>query len=98
MSAAVINAQIKLTEVWKSLNIKDYPTQWTNRNAVQKSSGLKISNKPELVIKGTSHTQSLTFMIDAAKVWNNAPRNIKECKTQISAKKFIKLYIQTLPI
>ena len=87
MSAAVINAQIKLTEVWKSLNLKDYPTQWTNRNEVQKRTGLKISNKPELVIKGTSHTQSLTFMNDAAKFWNDAPRNIIECKTQISAKK-----------
>ena len=37
-------------------------------------------------------------MNDAAKVWNDAPRNIKERKTQISAKKFIKQYIRTPPI
>ena len=86
MSAAVINAQIKLTEVWKSLNLKDYPTQWTNRNELQKNR-FKNIKKTEIVIKGTSHTQSLTFMNDAAKFWNDAPRNIIECKTQISAKK-----------
>ena len=53
-----------------------------------KKNRFKNIKKTEIVIKGTSHTQSLTFMNDAAKFWNDAPRNIKECKTQISAKKF----------
>ena len=63
-----------------------------------KRTGLKNSNKPDLVINGNSDTQSKTFFNDAAKLWNVAPNNIRSCKTLNTAKKFIKMYIQTLPI
>ena len=98
LSVNQINAQIKLTEVWKSLNVQYYPIQWSKRNDVIKRSGLKDSNKPDLVITVSSHIQSQTFINDAARVWNSAPDDIKKCKTIGSAKKLIKSYIQTLPI
>ena len=98
LSVNQINAQIKLIEVWKSLNFKAYPTQWINRNDVIRRTGLKTSNKPELVIEGISCIQSQTLVNDAAKVWNEAPAIIKECKTIITAKKHIQSYTQTLPI
>ena len=93
-----INAQIKITEVWKSQNIKKYPTQWIKRHDVISRAGLKSSNKLELMIKGTSCLQSQTFYNDAAKVWNGVPNDIKECKTLSAAKKRIRSNIQTLPI
>ena len=34
--------------------------------------GLKDSNKPDLIISGSSHIQSCTFMNDAAPVWNSS--------------------------
>ena len=54
----------------------------------------KIRNR----IKGTSFTQSNTFINDAARVWNNAPQAIKDCKSIDTAKKAIRQYIVTLPI
>ena len=98
LSVYQINAQIKLIEVWKSKNIDSYPIQWTKRNEVIKRSGLKCTNKPELVISGTSLIQSNTFINDVARVWNAAPNEIKMCKSIGSAKRFIKEYIITLPI
>ena len=98
LSVNQINAQIKLVEVWKSLNLKNYPIQWSTRSEVMKRTGLKDSNKPELQVKGRSHLQTLTFSNDAAKIWNEAPKNIRESKTLVSAKKYIKLFVQTLPI
>ena len=98
LSVNQINAQIKLTEVWKSHNIKSYPIQWIKRNDVQKRSGLKTLNKPDLIISGLSHIQSHSFINDAAKVWNEAPRQIKDSLTLSTAKEHIKLYVQTLPI
>ena len=98
LSCNQINAQIKLTEVWKSKNIKAYPTKWINRNEVLKRTGLKNSNKPELLINGKTHVQSMTFINDAGKIWNEAPSNIKDSKSLITAKKFIKLFVKTLPI
>ena len=98
LSVNQINAQIKLIEVWKSLNCDSYPIKWTKREEVIKRPGLKSVNKPDLVIKGTSFTQSNTFINDAARVWNNAPQAIKDCKSIGTAKKAIRQYIVTLPI
>ena len=77
LSVNQINAQIKLTEVWKSQNIPSYPIQWPTRKDEIIRMGLKSSNKPELSIKGKSCIQSKTFINDAAKIWNNAPSDIK---------------------
>ena len=98
LSVNQINAQIKLTEVWKSIHTDSYPTKWTNRTDVIKRPGLKASNKPDLITTGTSNIQAQTFFNDAAKVWNDAPKILKECATLVSAKKQIKIYIRTLPI
>ena len=98
LSVNQINAQIKLTEVWKSTNNAAYPTKWTCRKDVLLRTGLKDKNKPDLVITGKTHLQSMSFINDAAKIWNEAPLNIKESKTLITAKKYIKLFVKTLPI
>ena len=76
-----LNAQAKLVEVWKSQNDGSYPLKWINRCDDIKRTGLKSSNKPELVINGHSHTQSNSFINDAARIWNEAPLTIKESST-----------------
>ena len=91
-------AQIKLTEVWKSINLKDYPTQWMSRAESMKKEGLKSTNKPDLVIKGKTAIQDSTFFNDAVRVWNMAPVEIKNCRTLHTVKKQIKTFIRTLPI
>ena len=54
--------------------------------------------KPDLIIKGKSKTQEQTFYNDAARVWNAAPNNIKDCKTIVAVKKHIKTFVKTLPV
>ena len=98
LSINQINAQIKLVQLWKSINIPNYPIQWPKRSDELKREGLKSSNKPEIVITGKSKIQSLTFVNDAAHLWNRAPTAIKDSKTLGSAKKQIKTFIKTLPI
>ena len=93
-----INAQIKVLEVWKSKNFQAYPIQWENRSDIIGKSGLKSSNKPDLIIRGKSKTQEQTFYNDAARVCNAAPNNIKDCKTIFTVKKHIKTFVQTLPV
>ena len=98
LSVNQINAQIKLTEVWKAPNDKLYPIKWTKRNDVIQRPGLKSFNKPDLLVNGKSCSQSDAFINDAAKLWNDAPSVIKSCMTLHQAKKQIKIYIKTLPI
>ena len=60
------------------------PKSWskytTNRSDIIGKSGLKSSNKPDLIIRGKSKTQEQTFYNDAARVWNAAPNIIKLLK------------------
>ena len=84
--------------IWKALQDPKYPTQWERRSDVQKRSGLKTSNKPELITNGNSRIQENTFYNDAAQLWNAAPKSIKNCKTAFSAKKQIKLFVKSLPL
>ena len=67
-------------------------------NLYNSTEGLKSINKPELIITGRTNIQSMTFINDAAKVWNNAPSVIKECTSMSSVKKLIKTFTKTLPI
>ena len=46
---------------------------------------------------GQSELCKKTFLNDAAHVWNVAPEAIKESKSLYTAKKAIKLFVQTLP-
>ena len=39
-----------------------------------------------------------TFVSDAAKIWNNAPESIKQCKSLYAVRKLIKNHTLTLPI
>ena len=98
LSVNQLNAQIKLLDVWKSLHDETHRTRWVKRQDLLTRTGLKSSNKPDLVTNGMTRLQMNTFYNDAAFVWNKAPTSIKECKSLITAKKQINLYIKNLPI
>ena len=51
-----------------------------------------------LVENGRSKKAKKTFINDSARVWNNAPRQIKSCISLSSVKKEIKTFVKTLPI
>ena len=94
-------AQIKLTEAWKANKDDNYPIKlrWTRENA----EGTEQQNTSQT----TQHTQreggkttqaEQSFARDTGKVWNQAPKEIKESKTLGAAKNLIKIYCKMLPI
>ena len=100
LSINQLNAQIKLSEVWKSLNLQNYPTQWelVTNNEEFSARNLRSADKSLLKTVGRSKIAESTFINDAAKIWNEAPLEIKNCKSLFTAKKEIKKYIKTLPL
>ena len=97
LSVNQLNAQIKLQEVWKSKNFKNYPTQWeTDAKLVDPRT--RSIQKDSLVVTGKSAKAQSTFYSDAASLWNDAPETIKNAKSLYSVKKEIKKFIVTLPI
>ena len=97
LSVNQINAQIKLNEVWKSLNNKTYPNKWEIKKD-NSSMQTRSSNTMQLSEPGMTNVLRSTFMSDAACLWNKAPESIKTSKTLYQAKKNIRTYVSTSPI
>ena len=93
-----VNAQIKLTEVWKSFQSESYPLKWVSRNEATQDRRTRASNENMLCETYGGKIFNSTFINDSAKVWNMAPKNIKDSVSRYTAKKTIKDYILNLPL
>ena len=99
LSVNRMNAQIKLTEVWKAINLKSTPLNITLPSVDQNSkSSRSMTNGRLQISKGKSLNSQSTFINDSKKVWNAAPQKIRDCKTLYTVKKEIKKYVMTLPL
>ena len=91
---------ILFCEVWKSLNIVNYPIQLEPNSR-------SVSGFDRQVRPGTSRlwnqdakttAEKECFSRSAAKLWNNIPLEIKNSTSLVSAKKAIKIYCKSLPV
>ena len=100
LSVNQLSANIKLTEVWKSVNLPNYPVQLEPNNQTQNTSERQV--RPGTSRKWNQDTKFAAakecFSRNAAKLWNIAPADIKNAKTINIAKKAIKIYCKSLPI
>ena len=93
-----LNASVKLLEVWKSLNLDDYPlkTKRQENNSEGMATRAGMAGRP-IEIGKTALTQKASVS-DSIYLWNRAPKCVTECKTIYQAKKKIKAFVKTLPI
>ena len=98
LSVNQINAQIKLTEMWKAMNDIDHPFK-IEKQEVNESQRMSrsVTNGVIKCIASSGLTQS-TFINDGVKAWNKAPMILKNCQTISAAKTEIKKWVKTLPI
>ena len=94
LSVNQTNAQIKLLEVWKSQNVNDYPIKF---QVVTNDCFTRAVSNGDLVEPGRTYLVKSSFIRDASKVWNNSPKDIKECTSIWASKKAIKLLVKQLP-
>ena len=93
-----INAQMKLSEMWKAVNDEDHPF-----NLIKKESGPNVRSMRSITneilpVQSFSELSKNTFINDSVKAWNLAPLKIKSCNSYASAKTEIKKFIKTIPI
>ena len=93
-----LNAGVKLLEMWKALNVDNYPL-----NIKRQENNIEgMSTRADLIGRpieiGKSALTQKTSVSDSIHLWNRAPKNVKESKTLLQAKKEIKTYIKLLPI
>ena len=93
-----INAQVKLLEVWKALNVEDYPLKINQQEIPENGVVTRASLKGRPIEVGKSNLTKNTSTSDAIRIWNQAPIAVTESITIKQAKKAIKEYAESLPI
>ena len=98
MSINQINAQIKLTVMWKACHTTNYPIEIRKQSTNDGATTTRAVANGRLVEPGTSNVATKTFVGDATRLWNKVPIEIKNSESLYTAKKLIKTYVKTLPI
>ena len=97
LSVNQLNAKIKLVEVWKALNIEDYPIKIMQQFAGNEKISTRAMTNGRLIEIGNSTLTMKTCFSDAIRLWNAAPIKIQNC-ISLYIKKLTKIYVKTLPI
>ena len=100
LSVNQLAAEIKLIEVWKSINVEGCPTKLEPFNKQSSQNSHQLRHKPKRTFCDIARLQvsASSFNIDAARAWNNAPQDVQCAPTLNVAKKAIKSFCRSLPI
>ena len=98
LSANQLNASVKLLEMWKALNMDDYPLvinrQELNREGV--STRADLTSRP--IELGKTVLTQRSSVSDAIHIWNKSPTIVTDSLTIYQAKKEIRTFVKSLPI
>ena len=91
---------MKLTEAWKTIHIKDYPItlEKNHDNLIPHGRIVRPHITREWNEDGRTIGAKESFSRNTAKLWNQAPTNIKEANTLPIVKRLVKQYCKTLPV
>ena len=93
-----LNAQAKLLEVWKALNIEKYPLQLQQQSTNITGVSTRADTTGRLIEVGKSNTSRNSSTSDAIRLWNLAPNKLTGATTLYRVKKEIKLFASQLPL
>ena len=104
LSVNQLAASIKLIEVWKAKNVEGYALSLDPYKQPQPDTnpaeGHNLRHQTNRIYNDSSRLMisKQSFNIDAARMWNLAPIQIKTALTINSAKSAITDYVKSLPI
>ena len=98
LSVNQLNAQTKITEVWKAITDSSHPLKIEKISHDKNLCTTRAVTKGDLVEFGKTKLVQSTYLSDASRIWNKCPESVKTCTTLWSAKKAIKTFVKTLPI
>ena len=97
-SVNLLNAQVKLLEVWKSQNLDNYPLEIKKQEVSESLVTTRAASNGRLVEIGRSAKTQNSSVSDAIRIWNSAPDSVTKSKTLYQVKNAIKAYIVSLPL
>ena len=96
MSVNQLNASIKLCDIWKAVNVENYPTKVIKITPQNNASLTRASANGKLKECGKTALSQATLINDATKAWNRAPKEVLDSKSYDIAKVNIKMFAKTL--
>ena len=87
LSVNQLNASIKLLEIWKSLNLSNYPLTIKQQSSDSNRINTRADQKQKPVEIGRKELTKNTCISDAVRVWNLAPISVTACLSVYQAKK-----------
>ena len=82
-------------ETWKAVNVENYPVSLLPMKANMSDREVRNGTRVQFDEYARLKVSRSSFVYDAAKLWNQAPQQIKDCKSLLSAKRTIKAYCRT---
>ena len=76
LSVNQINAQIKLSEMWKAVNDSDHPFNISKKESGPHVRAMRSITNEVLTVLSYTELSKQTFINDGIKAWNTAPTNI----------------------
>ena len=98
LSINQINAQIKIQEIWKALNIVNYPLKVDRKAVNVEGISTRACTSGRLIESGKSCISQKTCINDAIRIWNQLPIEVTSSKTLSHLKMQTKKFVKTLPI
>ena len=100
LSVNQLSAQIKLVEVWKIIIVEGHPLTLDPYNQHVQNNTRELRPQPTRVFNDSYRLQisSLSFNMDAARLWNLAPDQVRTATTLSAAKLAILKHAKTLPV
>ena len=92
------NAQIKINEIWKAINIEHYPLTITKHGENDSAPLTRSCTNGTLVEQGKSVLSQKSCKNDAVRLWNSLPKYIQSCATLNEIKTQSKIYVKSLPV
>jgi exonuclease III len=98
LSVNQLNAQIKLLEIWKAINVEGYPLKIEQQTVQAEGATTRASRRGRPISVGKSKIVQRTSTSDAIRIWNLAPAMVTDSKSIWQVKSQIKTYVKTLPV
>ena len=98
LSLNQIASESRLIEAWKTAKFEDYCLNDTLKKRVKNSYSTRTQNQ-DFFERGVNDLKgSVGFVNSTARIWNQAPEEIRCAKTLTEAKRHIRNYVKTLPV
>ena len=95
LSVNQMNAQIKMTEMWKANNVDNYPLKIEKKTQSDEIRSTRAVSAGHWIEPGKTNLLQSTFLSDA---WNKVPDCIIQCRNVWKAIREIKKFVKNLPV